>query len=96
MENRVRKIEIPCTRLPDTGRLGGVAGSSRSETEGERGKENHTRKSNENAAEDVCLSRRPSLAFKSERAFGRYTGRVVNCNTGTVSKIKIEMNPRYC
>ena len=64
--------------------------------QGERRKENHTRKSNENAAEDVCLSRKPSLAFKSERAFGRYTGRVVKCNTGTVSKIKIEMNPRYC
>ena len=78
MENQVRITEIPRARLPDTGQLGGAAGSSRSKTEGERGKErgrgNHTRKSNENAAEGACLSRRPSLAFISQRAFGRYKG----------------------
>ena len=90
-----RKTEVPCVRLPDAGRLGGATGSSRSETEGERGKEGHTRRSNENAAEGACLSRRPSLTFISERAFGRYTGRVVNCDTGAVSRIKIEMNPRH-
>jgi hypothetical protein len=72
MENQVWQTEIPCARLPDVGRLGGAAGSPRSKTEWEREKErgrgNHTRKSNKNAAEGVCLSRRPLLAFISQRA----------------------------
>ena len=74
------RIESGKQRSPVQGflTLGGSAGSSRSKTEGEVGKErgrgNHTRKSNENAAEDACLSRRPSLAFISQRAFGRYKG----------------------
>jgi hypothetical protein len=33
--------------------------------------------------------------FISERAFGRYKGRVVNCNTGAVSRIRIEINSHY-
>ena len=55
------KTEVPCARLPDAGQLGRAAGSSRSEAEGERErekerrKEDHTRRSNENAAEGACL-----------------------------------------
>ena len=35
------------------------------------------------------------LAFISECASGRYRGRVVNCNTGAVSKFKMKIRRRY-
>ena len=63
--------EVAQVELLDAGWLGGAYGSSKSKAGGSREEErerkrNHT-KGNENAAEGACLSKRPSLAFISER-----------------------------
>ena len=85
----------PQARLPDAdgsavrlGRRGARQRESEKEREEERKKERNHAEGNENAAEGACLSRRPSLAFISERVNFVITKGGKDCVMRVVSRVK--------
>jgi hypothetical protein len=99
MQGKLRQREGrgSSSKASDVGRLGGAVESSRGQVRGKKGEENsHARKkNNETTAEGACLSRSLLGLFISERAFIDTKGKIINCNTGAVSRFRIEMRSCY-